>query len=360
MSTSDTPDQTRPTAPSTANQGLERARPEDGSQMMADRTTASPSSNEVGPLQENGHGNEPGTLKDIGRVKVWFPPLPNDEQKGAPGAASGEESSGLSEVRVRGYDPEQKKEIVGRMVVKGQGDDESMPMMGAQAEGEQRAADRRSEVKDSHDRPPASLSQSSKMPWDVSAGEANLASLPPSIPTPVPIPHPNAAGKVTDVANATKGRRLKGWKEAIEDYTRPALGGLGVLVVLGLVAAAVVFQPWRTFSPQPAAFTVTGTTASVTPSSGSCGGTSGSFTFEGVITVSPASGGTVQFHWERSDGTSTAPESVTIAAGETSATVHHPWVSPAPTHPGSYWGQLVVTAPNSVTSNQATFTIPQC
>jgi hypothetical protein len=196
-------------------------------------------------------------------------------------------------------------------------------------------AQKRSEVRDSHDRYPTTIS---------SAERAPLA----PVPGPGPMPYPGAAPK-----------KLPG-KRNPPTVTFRTLAGIGALAVVGLLATALVTQPWKLFGPQPATFTVTGASAAVSPTTGACGGVSGPFTFEGVITVSPASGGAVQFHWERSDGASSAPETVTIPSGQTSATVHHPWVAPAPTHPGSYWGQLVVTAPNGVTSNQATFTMPQC
>lgn len=339
MGTSDTPDQTRPTAlsPAEPRHGGGRAEGdsplEDGSPMLPSWAPVPASANEAGTLKQTSYGNEPGTLKEADRVKVRFPPLPDAEQTAAPETASGEASSGLSEVRVRGYDPEQKKEIVGRVEIKGQGGDETLPMMGAQL-GASAAV------------PPA---DTVVIKGQSGGADVALRATPLSpVPAPVPIPYPSRARKITGIYKTTNV------------VLRRAAVGVGALVVLGLVTAALVTQPWSKLGPQPAAFSVTGATASVTPSTGSCGGANGPFTFEGVIRVSPASGGTVQFHWERSDGTSTTPESVPIAAGETTAIVHHPWVAPAPTHPGSYWGQLVTTAPNSVTSNQATFTIPQC
>jgi hypothetical protein len=68
-------------------------------------------------------------------------------------------------------------------------------------------------------------------------------------------------------------------------------------------------------------------------------------------------GGTITYHWLRSDGTATANQSTTFAAGQTAKTVTTTWALPDSLGNGSTrWAALQTTAPNGVTSPHANFT----
>jgi len=97
--------------------------------------------------------------------------------------------------------------------------------------------------------------------------------------------------------------------------------------------------------------------ASVSPSS-SCGTTT-TFTFTATIPGN-GTGGMVTYHWLRSDGATSGSVSVTLAPGATSATVKTTWTLGSTVPRGTYWEQLVITAPNQLTSNQATFNEVVC
>ncbi len=104
--------------------------------------------------------------------------------------------------------------------------------------------------------------------------------------------------------------------------------------------------PTATATPTPV---VTGVNASVTPESyaGAC---PGNFNFTATITTNGAT--TVTYRWERSDGISKTPATI-LFAGAGTQSVTDAWAA-APT--GTGWQRLHVTAPNDLTSNQATFT----
>jgi len=102
-------------------------------------------------------------------------------------------------------------------------------------------------------------------------------------------------------------------------------------------------------TPKPP-FTVSNVQASVTPQtfSGAC---PKSFNFTADITVNDA--GTVEYVWERSDGSSGTPQTVDFAGAGTK-TVNTSWSLSAA---GEKWQHLRIIAPNGLTSNQATFTL---
>ncbi len=104
----------------------------------------------------------------------------------------------------------------------------------------------------------------------------------------------------------------------------------------------------------PPAFQVTSVTASAQPQrySGPCPTT---VRFTGTITATGS--GTVTYAWQRSDGATSGKETLTFAASGTQ-TVTESWSLGGPSLPSfSGWEQLVVLAPQSLTSNQATFTV---
>ena len=103
-------------------------------------------------------------------------------------------------------------------------------------------------------------------------------------------------------------------------------------------------------SPPPATFTITSVMASASPPvySGSC---PYQFNFSAVITANGP--GTVNYQWERSDGTSDLPQSVSFSsAGSVVVTTY--WVLG-----GSYsgWERVRILTPNTLTSNQASFSL---
>jgi len=53
-----------------------------------------------------------------------------------------------------------------------------------------------------------------------------------------------------------------------------------------------------------------------------------------------------------------APRTISVPADNTNVTVFNTWTVGMGTPPGSYWEQVVITGPNSITSNKATFTKP--
>lgn len=81
-----------------------------------------------------------------------------------------------------------------------------------------------------------------------------------------------------------------------------------------------------------------------------------SFLIHATLTVTNPVGGVVTYHWRSSDGFTSAPQYVTFARGQTSVVVSDAWTLGAGNADGRpRWEEVVVTAPNSVTSNQPTF-----
>jgi len=113
------------------------------------------------------------------------------------------------------------------------------------------------------------------------------------------------------------------------------------------------------FVCQLSQFTVTGINAWVSPTTYPCGQSVMTFNFSATITLSPNSkGGNITYTWVRSDGGTMAPITISVPAGQTKVTVFNTWTLGKGAPLGSYWEQVVVTAPNSITSNKATFTKP--
>jgi hypothetical protein len=103
--------------------------------------------------------------------------------------------------------------------------------------------------------------------------------------------------------------------------------------------------------------TVTSINASVSPTTYDCSQSVNTFNFSATITLSPGpSGGSITYTWARSDGATMAPITISVPAGQTTAMVTDTWTLGVGAPPGSYWEQVVVTGPNSITSNKATFT----
>ena len=127
-------------------------------------------------------------------------------------------------------------------------------------------------------------------------------------------------------------------------------------------------SPTATASPTPTAtttpaFRITSVSAAVSPGTWnySCGASSASqsFTFTATIHVnSNPNNRTVTYYWQRSDGATATPITVTVPPSSTSiAAQGNGWTLFAGVPNGTYWERIVVTAPNSITSNKATFTI---
>lgn len=105
--------------------------------------------------------------------------------------------------------------------------------------------------------------------------------------------------------------------------------------------------------PTPTPFAVTSISAAVAPtSSSSCPTT---FQFSATITTNGA--GTVSYVWTRNDGASSSPQNL-MFGGAGSQTVTSSWYlgGPRPT-PFTGWEALQVNTPNSITSNEAGFTL---
>ncbi len=102
-------------------------------------------------------------------------------------------------------------------------------------------------------------------------------------------------------------------------------------------------------------FQVTSVSAAVDAGSYTCANGGQTFTFTATINVAPNTGGTVTYDWLRSDGATHAPYTVSVPSGSSSVTVSTTWTVGYGIPNGTYWEQVQTTAPNSITSNQATF-----
>jgi hypothetical protein len=97
-------------------------------------------------------------------------------------------------------------------------------------------------------------------------------------------------------------------------------------------------------------FAATGAAVAVSPSSSTtCPRT---FNFAGTITANAA--GTVTYRWERSDGGIGTTHSLTFTGAGTKSVTALSWTLSAA---GSRWARIHVLSPNSIYSNQATFTL---
>ena len=98
----------------------------------------------------------------------------------------------------------------------------------------------------------------------------------------------------------------------------------------------------------------------VSPTLG-CNSVTKTFTFSATVNVSPGpSNVMLTYTWKRSDGTSGTTTTGIVPQSTTTVTLSESWSLTAPITKGAYWEELAVTAPTSVTSNQATFDITSC
>jgi hypothetical protein len=98
----------------------------------------------------------------------------------------------------------------------------------------------------------------------------------------------------------------------------------------------------------------------VSPTLG-CNSVTKTFTFSATVNVSPGpSNVLLTYTWKRSDGTSGTMTTGIVAQSAPTVTLSDSWSLTAPITKGTYWEELSVTAPNSVTSNQTTFDITSC
>jgi len=98
----------------------------------------------------------------------------------------------------------------------------------------------------------------------------------------------------------------------------------------------------------------------VSPTLG-CKSVTKTFTFSATANVSPGpSNVMLTYTWKRSDGTSGTTTTGIVPQSTTTVTLSDSWSLTAPITTGTYWEELSVTAPNSVTSNQTTFDITSC
>lgn len=120
--------------------------------------------------------------------------------------------------------------------------------------------------------------------------------------------------------------------------------------------AATTPAPTPPSPPTQVAFQVSSATASVSPTQGPSAcvkySTSFAFTFTGTITATAA--GTVQYKWVRSNGGTPVDQTLVFSSADTKQ-VTMDWTTYSPGDAGSYWGQLVVSSPNSISSNKASF-----
>src|SRR6266849_1573753 len=98
----------------------------------------------------------------------------------------------------------------------------------------------------------------------------------------------------------------------------------------------------------------------VSPTLG-CNSVTKTFTFSASVNVSPGpSKVMLTSTWKRSDGTSGTTTTGIVPQSTTTVTLSDSWSLTAPITKGTYWEELSVTTPNSVTSNQTTFDITSC
>ena len=122
-------------------------------------------------------------------------------------------------------------------------------------------------------------------------------------------------------------------------------------------APTVTSTPAVTSTPTPtnAPTTVTGVNVNVSPTTytGSCA-SARLFTFSAVITANGAT--TVKYKWVRSDGASGAEQTISFASAS-SQTVTDTWTLGGPGFSYAGWEKVQVSQPNTIESNQATFSL---
>jgi len=98
----------------------------------------------------------------------------------------------------------------------------------------------------------------------------------------------------------------------------------------------------------------------VSPTLG-CTSVTKTFTFSAIVNVSPGpSNVMLTYTWKRSNGTSGTTTTGIVPQSTTTVTLSDSWSPTAPIAKGTYWEELSVTSPNSITSNQTTFDITSC
>ena len=122
----------------------------------------------------------------------------------------------------------------------------------------------------------------------------------------------------------------------------------------------------NTFTSAPVSFkffcqrVITGISAKVTPTF-VCENGNATLSFSATITVSPGPGNVpVTYHWYRSDGGTGQTTTVTIPDGQTAVIVTTSWSLGPPIPAGAYWEEVIASAPNAKTSNQAAFDAGAC
>jgi len=104
--------------------------------------------------------------------------------------------------------------------------------------------------------------------------------------------------------------------------------------------------------------TVTGSNLTVSPTTYDCTQSQVTFTFNGTISLSSnPSGVNITYVFARSDGATMSPITVSVPAGRTSISVTDTWTLFQGVSNGTYWERVDVSAPNTFSSNQATFTV---
>jgi hypothetical protein len=100
--------------------------------------------------------------------------------------------------------------------------------------------------------------------------------------------------------------------------------------------------------------------ATVSPTLG-CNSVTKTFTFSATVNVSPGpSYVMLTYTWKRSDGARGTTTTGIVPQSTSTVTLTGSWSLIAPITKGTYWEELSVTAPNSITSNQTTFDITSC
>lgn len=128
---------------------------------------------------------------------------------------------------------------------------------------------------------------------------------------------------------------------------RAALSACGVLALAGLLSAAAPLRP------AAQEFRVTSLSISASPANhqGKC-----PVTVQFRASITATRGGTVQYVFERSDGRSQAPRSVSFSRGETKV-VTDTWTITARGRTTQGWMAIRTRAPNSMTSSRANFSV---
>lgn len=153
--------------------------------------------------------------------------------------------------------------------------------------------------------------------------------------------------------------------ETSKTFTFVSSGMVGIDYAYPQPAEVVVISPSSVHSPsviptgnciQPAAFHVTSVSMSVTPSSldGLKCGAVVTVTYTALFHLAPnGPGGTIQFEYTINNGRGSNPASITVAAGQTTATYSFVWSGALPAdHTYPQPGGVMVLSPNAVGSTR--------